>query len=63
VTGGRKRRAETVSVTVSVRLSQAERERIARAARANHQDVSQFQRDALLDRADACLDEARPKGA
>ena len=52
---GRKPRAETASTTVSVRLSSEERERIERAARVNHQDLSQFQRDAMLDRADACL--------
>ena len=49
-------RADTSSVTIAVRVSQAERERIERAAKANHQSLSQFQRDALLDRADQALD-------
>lgn len=49
-------RSESPSVPIAVRVTQAERERIERAARENHQSLSQFQRDALLDRADLALD-------
>lgn len=49
-------RADTPTAPLSTRVSQAERERIERAARENHQSLSQFQRDALLDRADQTLD-------
>jgi len=58
----RKLRAETISTTVSVRLSRQERERIERAARVNRQARSQFYRDALLDRADACLEPSPSPG-
>jgi uncharacterized protein (DUF1778 family) len=53
-------RAEAPSVTTSTRLSPAERDRVEHAARVNHQSLSQFQRDALLDRADRTLDSELP---
>jgi uncharacterized protein (DUF1778 family) len=53
---GRPARNEAPSAPIAVRVSPAERERIERAARENHQSLSQFQRDALLDRADQTLD-------
>jgi len=49
-------RKEAPSVPTAVRLSPDERERVEQAARANHQSLSQFQRDALLDRADQLID-------
>lgn len=52
-------RAEAPSVPVPVRLSPAERERLALAARANQQTVSQFARDALVTAAEECLEEPR----
>lgn len=48
-------RAEAPSVPTSTRLSPEERERVEQAARVTHQSLSQFQRDALLDRADEAL--------
>ena len=50
-------RAEAPSVPITTRLSPVERDRVMRAARANHQSVSQFQRDALLNLADQALDD------
>jgi uncharacterized protein (DUF1778 family) len=49
-------RAEAPSVDFHVRLSPAERQRLGQAARANHQSVSQFTRDVLMDGAEECLD-------
>jgi uncharacterized protein (DUF1778 family) len=49
-------RAEAPGKTTSVKLSPAERERVEQAARLNRQSLSDFQRDALLDRADQTLD-------
>lgn len=54
----RQSRAETPSVPIAVRVSQEERDRIEKAAKVNRQSLSQFQRDALLDRADQTLDDA-----
>lgn len=53
-------RAEAPSVTTSTRLSPAERERVEHAARVTHQSLSEFQRDALLDRADEALEREQP---
>jgi len=50
-------RAEAPSVALSTRLSPAERERIDQAAKANHQTVSQFARDAIVTAADECLED------
>lgn len=47
---------DTRSVPTATRLSPAERAHVERAARANHQSLSDFQRDALLDRADQSLE-------
>lgn len=49
-------RAEAPSTPLPIRLSPAERERVAEAARANHQSVSQFARDALVTAAEDCLE-------
>jgi len=50
-------RAEAPSVATSTRLSPAERERVDQAAKANHQTISQFARDALVTAADECLED------
>jgi uncharacterized protein (DUF1778 family) len=55
---GRRMRAEALSQPLPVRLSPAERERVRVAARVNHQNVSQFARDALVTAADDCLERA-----
>lgn len=55
-TTGRPLRAEAVSVVTNTRMSPAERERVKLAAKANHQTVSQFTRDVLLDAAEECLE-------
>lgn len=52
----RHNRAEAPSVATSTRLSPAERGRVDQAAKANHQTVSQFARDALVTAADDCLE-------
>lgn len=52
----RKPRAEAPANPLPVRLSPAERERIEEAARVNHQRVSDFCRDALMDAAEDCLE-------
>lgn len=49
-------RADLPGVTTCTRLSPAERERVKEAAAINHQSLSDFQRDALLERADQLLD-------
>ncbi len=49
-------RAEAPSLPLHVRLSPAERKQVERAARANHQTVSDFARDALSEAADDCLE-------
>lgn len=41
---------------VRVRLTEAERERVKEAARINHQNLSAFMRDALVEAADDCLE-------
>jgi len=51
-------RAEAPSVATCTRLSPAERDRVDQAAKANHQTVSQFARDALNTAADDCLESA-----
>jgi len=48
-------RADTPSAPLAVRVSQAERERIERAARVNRQSLSQFQRQTILAKADSVL--------
>jgi uncharacterized protein (DUF1778 family) len=53
----RQARAEAPGVPMTTRVSPSEKERVERAARANHQSLSDFKRDALLDRADQVLDE------
>lgn len=50
------RRAEAPTRLLNVRLSPAERAIAERAARVNHQNVSQFLRDALLTAAEDCLE-------
>lgn len=52
---GRPPRAEAASEKISTRLSPSERSRVIEAARQNHQTLSEFQRDACLDRADQTL--------
>lgn len=54
---GRQARAEAPGVPTTTRLSPSERERVERAAKVNRQSLSDFQRDALLDRADQSLDD------
>jgi uncharacterized protein (DUF1778 family) len=49
-------RAEAPATPLPVRLSPAERERVEEAAKANHQKVSQFVRDAIVTAADDCLE-------
>jgi uncharacterized protein (DUF1778 family) len=41
-----------------VRLSPAEKARVMTAARVNHQNLSQFARDALVTAADDCLEQS-----
>lgn len=53
----RHNRAEAPSLACCTRLSPAERERVDQAAKANHQTVSEFARDALVTAADDCLDD------
>jgi uncharacterized protein (DUF1778 family) len=55
----RPNRAEAPSVATTTRLSPAERKRVGQAAAANHQSVSQFSRDALMDAAEECLADRR----
>jgi len=52
-------RAEAPSLPTTTRLSPAEHRRVAQAAAVNHQSVSQFSRDALMDAAEECLAEHR----
>ncbi len=52
----RQARAEAPSTPMPIRLSPAERERVERAAKVNHQTPSQFARDALVTAADDCLE-------
>ena len=56
----RRPRAEAPAVPFSVPLSPAERERVRIAAQINHQTLSQFGRDALLDAAEDCLESTIP---
>lgn len=53
----RPNRAEAPSIPTCTRLSPAELERVAQAATANHQTVSQFARDALVTAAAECLEQ------
>lgn len=53
-------RAEAPSRPFRVRLSPAERAIIERAAAVNHQNASQFARDALLEAAAECLEGVDP---
>jgi uncharacterized protein (DUF1778 family) len=53
----RKPRADTPARGYPVRLSTAERHRIAAAARVNRQRFAEFCRDALLEAADECLED------
>lgn len=48
--------AEAARQVTTLRLSPAERERVAEAARANRQNVSQFARDAIVTAAEECLE-------
>jgi uncharacterized protein (DUF1778 family) len=52
----REHRAEASTADFHVRLSPDERDRVAQAAKANHQTASQFARDALVTAADDCLE-------
>lgn len=52
-------RGEDVSRVTSTRFTPAEQARVKLAAEVNHQTVSQFTRDALLDAAEECLEEPR----
>ncbi len=56
-----KLRAEALSTSTHVRLSPAEHSLIEAAALVNHQNVSQFARDALMSAAGECM-EIPPKG-
>jgi len=53
---GRRPRAEAPAVPLQTRLSPAERERVEQAAKANHQNLSEFVRDAIVTAADDCLE-------
>lgn len=53
---GRRPRAEAAGVPVRARLSPAELERAELAAQANHQNLSQFVRDAIVTAAEDCLE-------
>jgi len=50
-------RADAPSVPCCARYSPAERERVKEAAAVNHQSLSDFQRDAVLERVDQLLPE------
>jgi uncharacterized protein (DUF1778 family) len=50
-------RAESPGKPVRVRLSAAEHERAIQAARANHQNLSAFVRDAIVTAASECLED------
>jgi len=52
----RKPRAEASASPVQFRLSPQERQRVDQAVRVNHQTLSEFGRDALLDAAEDCLE-------
>lgn len=56
-------RAEAASYPLPVRLSPAERARVERAARVNHQRVSEFIRDAAAGAAEDCLEAIPSAGA
>ncbi len=53
---GRPTRNEKPTKSYTVRLTDAERERINQAARANRQKPSEFVRDAVVTAADDCLE-------
>jgi uncharacterized protein (DUF1778 family) len=55
---GRKARAEAPAKLFNFRLSAAERDRLERAARANHQSAGDFARLAIVTAADECLEDA-----
>lgn len=52
----RPRRAEAPSEPVRIRLSPWERQRFTLAARVNHQNLSQFARDAIVTATEDCLE-------
>ena len=52
----RRPRAEAPAVPLPIRLSPAERDRVALAAKLNRLTLSQFARDALVTAADDCLE-------
>jgi len=52
-------RAEAPSTPFRIRLSPAEHALAQRAAKVNHQNVSQFLRDALVTAAEDCLESRR----
>jgi len=54
-------RGEAPSTPATVRLSPEEKARILTAAKINHQNVSQFARDALVTAADDCLEDRKPR--
>lgn len=56
----RPRRAEATSKLLNVRLSPAERALAEQAAHINHQNLSQFMRDALVTAASDCLELRKP---
>jgi uncharacterized protein (DUF1778 family) len=53
-------RAEAPSQPTPVRLSPHERERVKMAAQVNHQNRSEFMRDAIVTAASECLEERMP---
>jgi len=48
-------RADAPGVTICARFSPAEKARVQAAAAVNHQSLSDFERDAVLERADQLL--------
>jgi uncharacterized protein (DUF1778 family) len=50
-------RAESPGEKVHIRMTREERERLEQAARASHQNKSDFVRDAIADRADSALND------
>lgn len=53
---GRPTRAEAPSRPFTVRLSPAEVDRVTQAAEVNHQNASEFMRDAIVTAADECIE-------
>ncbi len=56
-------RAEAASSPTPIRLSPAERTLVNKAARVNHQNFSEFARDALVGAASDCLDTRQSLGS